>query len=182
MRILIVEDDAAFAAQLVRSLERRGHTLWSAADPTSAQTLARLHLPEAVLIDLKLGEQSGLLLVEPLRALLPAARLVMLTGYASVATAVDAMRRGLDDYLSKPASVDSILASLSARPSPAPAPVPTRMTPLNRVEWEHIQRAMVETDGNVSAAARLLGMHRRSLQRKLAKRPPRPTRRGPVED
>jgi len=182
MRILIVEDDAAFAAQLVRSLERRGHTLWSAADPTSAQMLARMHLPEAVLIDLRLGEQSGLQLVEPLRALLPTARLVMLTGYASVATAVEAMRRGLDDYLGKPASIDSILTSLSARSGPAPAPVPTRMTPLNRVEWEHIQRAMVETDGNVSAAARLLGMHRRSLQRKLAKRPPGAARRGPVED
>lgn len=181
MRILIVEDDAAFAAQLVRSLQRRGHELWNASDPAGALILARMHAPDAVLIDLKLGEQSGLQLVEPLRALLPSARLVMLTGYASVATAVEAMRRGLDDYLGKPASIDSILSSLSARPGPAPAPLPTRMTPLNRVEWEHIQRAMVETDGNVSAAARLLGMHRRSLQRKLAKRPPG-ARRGPVEE
>lgn len=178
MRILIVEDDAAFAAQLSRSLQRRGHVVLDAADPASALMQARLHQPEAVLIDLKLGEHSGLTLVEPLRALLPAARLVMLTGYASVATAVDAMRRGLDDYLPKPATVESILLSLSARPGPAPVALPTQMTPLNRVEWEHIQRAMIETDGNVSAAARLLGMHRRSLQRKLAKRPPR---RGPVD-
>ncbi|MCU0754411.1 MAG: response regulator [Xanthomonadales bacterium] len=178
MRILIVEDDAAFAAQLQRSLERRGHAVSHAADPAAALQQARMSLPEAVLIDLKLGEQSGLALIEPLRALLPAARLLMLTGYASVATAVEAMRRGLDDYLHKPATLESIVASLSAGSGSAPVPLPTRMTPLNRIEWEHIQRAMVETEGNVSAAARLLGMHRRSLQRKLAKRPPGSPRRG----
>lgn len=182
MRILIVEDDATFAAQLLRSLQRRGHEVHHLAEPANALMWARCHAPEAVLIDLKLGEQSGLMLVEPLRALLPAARLVMLTGYASVATAVEAMRRGLDDYLGKPASIDSILASLTAKPGPAPVALPRLMTPLNRVEWEHIQRALVETDGNVSAAARLLGMHRRSLQRKLGKRPPGSLRRGPAED
>ena len=95
-------------------------------------------------------------------------RIVLMTGYASVATAVEAIKRGADDYLLKPTTVDSILRTLS--PTAEIPPEPQTMTPLSRLEWEHIHQALAETNGNVSAAARLLGMHRRSLQRKLAKR------------
>ena len=102
----------------------------------------------------------------------PQARILLLTGYASVATAVEAIKRGADDYLPKPASVAMILKALQAEESDAGEPAaPVAMTPLNRLDWEHIQQAMQETEGNISAAARLLGMHRRTLQRKLFKRP-----------
>ncbi len=122
------------------------------------------------LIDLRLGTDSGLGLIAPLRARSPSMRIVLLTGYASIATAVEAVKRGADDYLLKPAALDTILRALAADPVSEPA-VQTTMIPLSRLEWEHIHQAMSETNGNVSAAARLLGMHRRSLQRKLAKRP-----------
>ncbi len=124
---------------------------------------------EFALIDLKLGSQSGLDLIAPLRRAHPHMRIVLITGYASVATAVEAIKRGADNYLPKPATVDMILKALSDQPWSETEP--RSMTPLSRLEWEHIHQALSESKGNVSAAARLLGMHRRSLQRKLAKRP-----------
>ena len=134
------------------------------------------------MIDLKLGETSGLALIEPLRAIREDMRILLVTGYASIATAVEAIKRGADDYLPKPVSADTLQRLLlDSPPEPATADTAEReddaivesptMIPLHRLEWEHIQQALAETGGNISATARLLGMHRRSLQRKLAKRP-----------
>lgn len=170
--ILIVEDDAAFASVLARALRRRGHRVDVAATAEAAWSSAREAPPDAAVIDLKLGEDSGLELIEPLLEIAPAARLLVLTGYASLTTAVTAIKRGAFNYLAKPADADQILAALDA------AAGDTEDTPDNafsprRLEWEHIQRVLAEHDGNVSAAARAMGMYRRTLQRKLAKRPVR---------
>ncbi|MFO1496079.1 MAG: response regulator [Lysobacterales bacterium] len=171
MHILIVDDDAVYADQLARSLGRRGHATTVCADAESALAAAQAQPPDAALLDLRLADDSGLRLIEPLRALAPEMVIVLLTGYASVATAVDAIKRGADDYLPKPASLDAILRALDGDGAEPMEDAPTTMTPLKRLEWEHIQQALATTGGNISAAARLLGMHRRSLQRKLGKRP-----------
>ncbi|MGH8079828.1 MAG: response regulator transcription factor [Lysobacter sp.] len=170
---LIVDDDAAYASTLQRSLARRGIESRTAADLRQALDLALSQPPSFALIDLKLGAESGLQLIRPLRELRADMRIVLVTGYASVATAVDAIKRGADDYLPKPASIAAILAALGLESADAPslAETPDTMTPLRRLEWEHIQQALNDTGGNISATARLLGMHRRSLQRKLGKRP-----------
>ncbi|MBN8727131.1 MAG: response regulator [Xanthomonadales bacterium] len=171
MQGLLIEDDALFARTLQRSLERRGLRLRLASDGQEALQEARAERPDFVLLDLNLGAESGLALVAPLRALGADIRIVLVTGYASVATAVEAIKRGADDYLPKPVTAEALLRVLKGEcTGAADAPAPT-MTPLSRLEWEHIQQALHETGGNVTAAARLLGMHRRSLQRKLAKRP-----------
>lgn len=194
-RLLLVEDDPVFGPALQRALTRRGVDCdWVDAPEAALAALAATRYRYAVL-DLKLGERSGLQLIEPLRQGQPDLRILLLTGYASVATAVEAIKRGAVNYLPKPASADAILAALrededaAIAPGPAgatPAALqadaahessadhaspPSHMTPLHRLEWEHIQQALTETQGNLSAAARLLGMHRRSLQRKLKKRP-----------
>lgn len=172
MKLLIVDDDEAYAAQLARSLGRRGHACRIAHDGEAALALAEGNLPEGVLLDLRLGESSGLRYIAALRALSADMVIVLLTGYASVATAVEAIKRGADDYLPKPSSVAAIERALGGEAGEDEGPEPPeQMTPLRRLEWEHIQQALATTDGNVSAAARLLGMHRRSLQRKLGKRP-----------
>jgi two-component system response regulator RegA len=167
---LLVDDDALYLRTLQRSLQKRGLRVAIAKDRDEALEAARAQSPDFALIDLKLGRESGIDLIEPLRALYPEILIFLVTGYASVATAVEAMKRGADNYLLKPTTVDTILRALLDDPA-APAQPESTMTPLSRLEWEHIQQALNETNGNVSAAARLLGMHRRSLQRKLAKRP-----------
>ena len=183
---LLVDDDALYLGALQRSLARRGLATLTAQDIGTALALARapgLRL-DFILIDLKLGPQSGLDLIQPLRQSQPRARIVLLTGYASVATAVEAIKRGADHYLPKPATTAMILKALTEDAADAEdtsvQPQAT-MTPLSRLEWELINQAMAESNGNVSAAARLLGMHRRSLQRKLAKRPG-PERRREEQD
>lgn len=170
MNGLLIDDDELYARTLQRSLARRGIDTRIALDAGQALALARELPPDFALVDLKLGESSGLQLIEPLRALRQDMRILLVTGYASVATAVESIKRGADDYLPKPASLSSILRALGVEKAEAAEPEDT-MTPLHRLEWEHIQQALAETDGNISAAARLLGMHRRSLQRKLLKRP-----------
>lgn len=169
---LLLDDDALYLRTLARALQRRGIDTHAASRPSEALHLARTHQPDFALLDLKLGEGDGtsLDLIAPLRAACPAMRIVLVTGYASVATAVEAIKRGADDYLPKPASLDVILRVVAGETVVDPSE-PSAMTPLSRIEWEHIQQALAETEGNVSAAARLLGMHRRSLQRKLGKRP-----------
>lgn len=176
---LLVDDDALFLRTLTRSLERRGFEIFAAAGVDEAVALATRHAPDFALVDLKLGAANGLDLIAPLRIACPAMRIVLVTGYASVATAVDAMKRGADHYLAKPVTVDAILRALGLSSAPATEPAPT-MTPLSRLEWEHIQQALVDSAGSISGAARLLGMHRRTLQRKLAKRPGR--ERKPVSE
>ena len=167
---LLVDDDALFVQTLQRSLQRRGIEAVTAGDVESALIAARAHTFDFALVDLKIGKESGLRLIEPLRAVRAETRIVMMTGYASVATAVEAIKAGAFDYLLKPVSVDAILRVLTDD-TPAPAEDSDTMLPLGRLEWEHIQQALRATDGNISAAARMLGVHRRSLQRKLAKRP-----------
>lgn len=166
---LLVDDDELYARTLQRSLARRGVMLCIAFDAAGALAQAAAGKHDFILLDLKLGAESGLDLIVPLRSLCTDARIILMTGYASVATAVDAIKRGADDYLAKPVTAGSLLRLLSGEA--IPAGVSDTMTPLARLEWEHIQQALTETGGNVAATARLLGMHRRSLQRKLAKRP-----------
>lgn len=167
---LLVDDNLLYLQTLQRSLQKRGFGSVLAQTTTEALVAARQSLPEFALVDLRIGEESGLDLIAPLRAIRADMRILMVTGYASVATAVEAIKRGADNYLMKPATADAIVRSLFADHGTAPEPEST-MVPLARVEWEHIHQALSETNGNVSAAARLLGAHRRSLQRKLAKHP-----------
>lgn len=173
---LLVDDDTLYLRTLQRSLARRGVETVTAADAASALAAAREHQPYFALVDLKLGNDSGLTLIEPLRQLKQDMRILLVTGYASIATAVEAIKLGADDYLPKPANVPTILRAIGEEDedlpeSDAEETAYEMMTPLNRLQWEHIQQALHETGGNISAAARLLGMHRRSLQRKLTKRP-----------
>ncbi|MFZ2507501.1 MAG: response regulator transcription factor [Steroidobacteraceae bacterium] len=167
---LLVDDNLLYLQTLQRSLLKRGFETVCARQLEEALNIARQHCPEFALVDLRLGEESGLNLIEPLKAIRADMRILLVTGYASVATAVEAIKRGAYNYLLKPVTADAILRSLFAESGTVPEPEST-MTPLARVEWEHIQQALSETNGNISAAARLLGAHRRSLQRKLAKRP-----------
>ena len=169
--ILVIDDDPVFNRVLTRALAQRGFTAFGAADPESALALAHQHEPEYVVLDLNIGGSSGLRLIEPLLAANPDCRILVLTGYASIATTVDAIKLGATQYLAKPADVDAILKALNATDviiDDAPAAGPMSV---DRLEWEHIQRVLGENDGNISATARALKMHRRTLQRKLAKRP-----------
>lgn len=169
MRTLLVDDDAVFVRVLAAALTRRGLELRTAADVQGARELLADWTPQAAVLDLRLAHGTTLDFLPELRVRLPDARLVLLTGYASIATAVEATRRGADAYLPKPVTADEVLAALSGA---APFPEPPRPLPLHVLEWEHIQRVLGEHRGNVSAAARALGLHRRVLQRKLAKRAP----------
>ena len=173
MNGLLVDDDALFLRTLQRALLKRGVQAVTAADSDAALAAARSSRLDFALVDLKIGKESGLRLIAPLKEIRREMRVVMMTGYASVATAVEAIKAGADDYLLKPVSVEAILRVLvdDAEPAPDEGGEEDSMIPLGRLEWEHIQQALRATDGNISAAARMLGVHRRSLQRKLAKKP-----------
>ncbi len=173
LRILIVDDDAAYAETLARALSRRGHSVQTAAQPEAALALLAKAAYDAVILDLKLGMDSGLRYIAPMRALRPRLSILLLTGYASIATAVEAIKLGAVHYLPKPAGVDEILAALGRKAGDAEVPPPPTRMSVERLEWEHIQRVLAEHGGNISATARALKMHRRTLQRKLAKRPVR---------
>ncbi len=169
--LLVVDDDPAFNKVLVRALGQRGFDAYGATDGEGALELARDHEPEFIVLDLNIGGESGLKLIRPLLEASPGARILMLTGYASIATAVDAVKLGAIQYLAKPADVDSIVRALRAEGVVLEDHVPGTPMSVDRLEWEHIQRVLAEHDGNISATARALQMHRRTLQRKLA-RPP----------
>ncbi|NTV12128.1 MAG: response regulator transcription factor [Zoogloea sp.] len=171
--ILVVDDDPAFNRVLCRALTHRGYTAFGAQTPEDALQLAKEHEPELVVLDLNLAGSSGLRLIEPLLACNPDSRILVLTGYASITTAVDAIKLGATQYLSKPAEVDAILKALQATEVHIQDDAPEAPMSVDRLEWEHIQRVLAEHEGNVSATARALKMHRRTLQRKLAKRPVR---------
>jgi len=171
-RWLLVDDDEMFAETLARSLRRRGHEVRIAHSARCAlERAGDLPIPQRVLLDLRLGSESGLRVLPELRRRLPNARIVVLTGFGSIATAVQAVKDGADDYLPKPVLVKDLLAVFD-RPNVSNELSAETMSP-RRLEWEHIQRILSEEDGNVSRAARRLGMHRRTLQRKLAKKPAR---------
>ncbi|MDB5333224.1 MAG: two-component system response regulator [Phycisphaerales bacterium] len=171
--LLVVDDDAAFRTRLVKALADRGLSARGAGDADEALHLVRQSAPQAAIVDMRMPGTTGLDLVPQLLALSPAMRIVVLTGYGSIATAVEAVRRGAINYLSKPLDADQILAAFESQGA-APATTNAAENPpsLARVEWEHIQRILVDCDGNISLAARKLGLHRRSLQRKLGKLPP----------
>lgn len=176
--ILIVEDDDTFSATLVRALKRRGYVASAAKSAAAALSQAQAGMPAKVVLDLNLAGASGLDLVPRLLEINPACRIVVLTGYASITTAVDAIKLGAVQYLAKPVDVDALLRAFGhtlqtdqgsfAANAAAIASVPMSV---DRMEWEHIQRVLHEHKGNISATARALNMHRRTLQRKLLKRP-----------
>jgi two-component system response regulator RegA len=169
--ILIVDDDEVFCEVLADAFADRGYKVAVAHDTATGISKARDSDQEYAVIDLRIGQESGLKIVESLHALDENTRIVMLTGYASVATAVEAIKLGAVHYLTKPADADEILAALHKDEGDASIPVSDNPLTVKRLEWEHLQKVLNECDGNISAAARKLRMHRRTLQRKLAKRP-----------
>jgi two-component system, response regulator RegA len=171
--VLVVDDDVRFAETLARALERRGWTESVAHTVDGALAAARAHAVDAAIVDLRLGDEDGLALIEPLHALGTSIRIVVLTGYASIATAVKAIKLGADDYLAKPVTASAVVDTLLRGDKPTAAPAAPRAEPMSprRLEWEHIHRVLGEHAGNISATARTLKMHRRTLQRKLAKKP-----------
>ncbi len=171
--LLLVDDDAALRQVLTRALEKRGFAVSSAADVETASALATENPPEYAVIDLKMPGPSGLVLVQRLKALDAETRIVVLTGYASIATAVEAIKLGATHYLAKPADADDIVAALMRSEGDPHLPVNGNPLSVDRLAWEHIQKVLGEHDSNISATARALKMHRRTLQRKLAKRPVR---------
>ena len=172
-RFLVIDDDEAFCHALSRSLQRKGYLVEVAQDLDSARQVCQQFSPHYAVVDLKIDQESGLSIIPYLRERFPDIRLLMLTGYSSIATAVDAIKLGADNYLQKPAGTTAILNALNEeRRSPAVESIdPIKAPSLERRTWEHIQQALKENDGNISATARQLGMHRRTLQRKLQKRP-----------
>jgi len=168
--LLLVDDDATFRAVLSRALDKRGFAVTAAENVEQALPIAAANPPEYAVLDLKMDGASGLVLVQKLHELDPATRIVMLTGYASIATAVEAIKLGATQYLSKPANADEIVAAFGHNAS-ADIPLEAQPATVERLEWEHIQRILRENGDNISATARILNMHRRTLQRKLSKRP-----------
>lgn len=174
--LLIADDDDVLRERLAAALRERGYDVRTARGYDEAVALARRDSPELALVDLRMPGRSGLELVRELKAIDPATRVVVLTGYGSIATAMDAVRLGASHYISKPADVDDILAAFARGDMPdALTPVPEEFTApsLARAEWEHINRVLSDAGGNISEAARRLQIHRRSLQRKLQKFPPK---------
>jgi two-component system response regulator RegA len=169
--LLLVDDDEVLRERLGRALRERGFDVTTAAGGEEALACARRDAPEFAVVDLRMPGASGIEVLEALRAVDPATRVLMLTGYGSIATAVEATRRGAVGYLSKPADADEVVAALTGRPAPE-GTVEIDTPSLARAEWEHIQRVLADCGGNVSETARRLGIHRRSLQRKLQKYPP----------
>jgi two-component system response regulator RegA len=165
--LLIVEDDTSLRDRLVRAMRDRGYEVVGAPDAASAMDLARQESPEFALVDLRLPDDSGLGVIRELKDLDPSTIVVVLTGYGSIATAVESIKLGAAGYLTKPADADQIVAAFDGTQPAADVEAPS----LARVEWEHIQRILADCGGNISQAARILRIHRRSLQRKLSKNP-----------
>jgi two-component system response regulator RegA len=186
--LLLVDDDATFCMVLGRALEKRGFAVTVAHSVEDALPIAQASPPEYAVVDMKLGDSqaagaaagpaSGLVLIRALHELDPATRIVVLTGYASIATAVEAIKLGATQYLAKPANADEVVAAFGHVASDA-LPADARPPSVERLEWEHIQRVLQENNGNISATARALNMHRRTLQRKLAKTPVEFTKYSP---
>jgi two-component system response regulator RegA len=168
--LLIVEDDAVFARTLQRSFERRDYAVIVAASPGEVEALLQTRTPDYAVVDLKLAGASGLTCVETLHAHDPGMIVIVLTGYASIATAVQAIKLGATSYLAKPANTDDIERAFGMIEGDAEVPIGTRPTSIKTIEWERINEVLAETGFNVSETARRLGMHRRTLARKLEKR------------
>lgn len=170
LSVLLVDDDEAFRTRLAKAVRSRGYEVREASSTVTAAQEAAQESPEMAVVDLRLPDGTGLDVVRELRRLDPSTKIVVLTGYGSIATALEAVRLGAVNYLTKPVDADRVLAAFD--PDGAPPPEPSTDTPsLARVEWEHINRVLADCGGNISEAARVLGVHRRSLQRKLQKFP-----------
>ena len=172
-KLLLVDDDEVYCDILARALVRRGFDVSIAYNRQDALAQAAETIPNLAVVDLRIGADSGLELIPELLGANPKVRIIVLTGYASIATAVEAIKLGAVHYLTKPADADDILAAVLRESGAPDIAVRDKPLPLARLEWEHIQKTLAECDGNISAAARRLGMHRRTLQRKLRKRPVR---------
>jgi two-component system response regulator RegA len=169
--LLLVDDDDVFASRMAKALSARGFAVTRAATAAEAIASARDDSPEYALVDLRLPDGHGLDVVAELHAIDQTTRIVVLTGYGAIATAVESLKRGATDYLTKPVDADQVSAALDKEGGSSGGAREFTVPSLARVEWEHIQRVMTECSGNVSQAARVLGLHRRSLQRKLSKYP-----------
>jgi two-component system response regulator RegA len=172
-RLLIVDDSESLCAMLRRGFEQRGYAVRAAHSMTCAFAILEEWPPELALLDLRLEDRGGLELIPRIKAANPRARLVVLTGYASVASAVEAIKLGATHYLVKPADIDTIEGAFRRTHGDASVAPAERQLSVDRLAWEHIQQTLSEHGGNISACARALGMHRRTLQRKLTKRPAR---------
>lgn len=171
MTFLIVDDDETFTHVLSRALKRRGFETLIANSAEQAKQLIDRQIPDYATLDLKMDGASGITLIPNLTKLNPAIKILVLTGYASISTAVEAIKLGAKDYLTKPADADEILAKLEHSEPDPHIDIAEKPMSVGRLEWEHIQKVLAEHEGNISATARALGMHRRTLQRKLLKRP-----------
>ncbi|MEM0953612.1 MAG: response regulator [Pseudomonadota bacterium] len=176
LRMLVVDDDPAFLAVIERGLQRRGIEVRVASEPEAGLGMLQEFQPQRILLDLNLSGRSGLLALPDFRAAAPQADIVILTGYSSIATAVRAIKQGATNYLCKPATVSEVMDAFDDGEADARQlneEVPDAPLSVDRLEWEYIQKTLDQYGGNVSATAKALGMHRRTLQRKLAKRPVR---------
>lgn len=169
--ILLVDDDQTFTRVMKRGFERRGFIVHCSDNAKDAIETCATVRPSHILLDLNMPEVSGLIALPKLLEASPGAKLVILTGYSSIATAVEATKSGATNYLCKPASIEEVLAAFAGSEKSEDALVPKDPISVERLEWEHIQRVLNDNGGNISATARALGMHRRTLQRKLQKRP-----------
>ncbi|KAF7772842.1 two-component system, response regulator RegA [Pseudoalteromonas marina] len=171
MKLLIIEDDINLASTLARRLTKQGFICDVAHNQSDALLRARQLVPDSILLDMKLGDDNGLMLIKPLRNLLENTHIVLLTGFASIATAVEAMRLGANDYLTKPIDMATLLKALNNETSELQTSIDDAVMSPERLEWEHIQQVLHSNNGNISVTARQLNMHRRTLQRKLQKKP-----------
>ncbi len=169
--LLLVEDDALFRQVMGQALAKRGFNVQTANDVDEGIALSEKISPEFAVVDLNMPGPSGLILVKHLIDLDPHTRVIMLTGFASIATAVEAIKLGAIHYLSKPADADEVIAAFYRKDGDAEININTQPLSVNRLEWEHIQKVLNDNKGNITATARALNMHRRTLQRKLQKRP-----------
>ncbi|MDD2659305.1 MAG: response regulator transcription factor [Methylococcales bacterium] len=172
-RLLLVDDDVTFCNVLKSALEKRNYEVLVASNVAEGMALAEQNLPEYAVIDLRIGYESGLELVKKLISLDDNTQIVMLTGFASIATAVEAIKLGAIHYLTKPANADEIVSALHKNEGDSSVMISENPLSVKRLEWEHLQKVLMQHDGNISAAARALNMHRRTLQRKLDKKPVR---------
>jgi two-component system response regulator RegA len=173
-KILIVEDDVIFANTLKRRLTKHDFDCVHVETNSEALLACHRHMPDYVLLDMKLSQETTLNIITPIRQLRPNSRIILLTGFASIATAVDAIKLGADDYLTKPLDTQTLLAALNESKAcdvPTNTELDGETLSAEQVQWQHIQQVLKANDGNVSATARQLSMHRRTLQRKLQKRP-----------